>query len=88
MNVIYTEDNTHVVDSYKYTDIERKVMYILRERHLQHLKVTRTFESYVREWKGHNNLYHLHIARSHTKDVDMQEDISKFEELIWMVIGI
>ena len=87
MKVTYTENNTHVEDSYKCEDIGLEVMQIMRERHLRKLKVTRTFESYVREWKGHNRLFNLHIARSHTKDVDLNEDNTKLEDIVWMVIG-
>lgn len=87
MIIEYSENNTHVVDSYKAEDINLEVSYIIRERHLRHLKVTRSFESYVREWKGHNRLYYLHLFRSHTKDVDLDEDMSMLWELIWLILG-
>lgn len=87
MKIEYSEDNTHVEDSYLYTDYNLNVMTVIRERHFRHLKVTRSFESYVREWRGHNRLYYLHLFRSHTKDVDLDEDMSMFWELIWLIIG-
>lgn len=87
MKITYTENNTHVEDSYKATDINLEVGYITRERYLRHLPTTRTFESYVREWKGHNRLYKLHLFRKHTKDVDLDENMSMFWELIWLIIG-
>lgn len=87
MKITYTEDNTHVEDSYKETNINLSVSYIIRERYLRHLPQTRTFESYVREWKGHNRLYKLHLFRSHTKDVDLNENNSILEELIWLILG-
>lgn len=85
--IIFTKDNTHVEDSYKSTDIGLEVCYIIRERYVRGLPQTRTFESYVREWKGHNRLYKLHLFRSHTKDVDLNENNSVIEELIWKLIG-
>ena len=87
MKIEYSEDNTHVVDSYKIDNINLSVGYIIRERYLRYLKVTRSFESYVREWRGHNRLYYLHLFRSHTKDVDLDEDMSMFWELVWLIIG-
>lgn len=87
MKIEYSEDNTHVVDSYKIDNINLSVGYIIRERYLRHLKVTRSFESYVREWKGHNNLYNLHLFRKHTASVDLNEKQKPCEELIWLIIG-
>ena len=87
MTISYSENNTHVEDSYKIIDIELVVNYIMGERFIKRLPITRTFESYVREWKGHNRLYYLHLFRSHTKDVDLNEDMSMFWELVWLIIG-
>ena len=87
MKIDYSETNTHVEDSYKVNDINLEVMEIIRERYRRGLPVTRTFESYVREWRGHNRLYYLHLFRSHTKDVDLNENNSIIEELIWLIIG-
>ena len=88
MKISYTENNTHVEDSYLANDIKFEVGSIIRERYLQFLPVTRSFESYVREWKGHNRLYKLGLFRSHTKDVDLDENMSMIWEIIWMIIGI
>lgn len=85
--IIYTIDNTKVIDSYKITEIDIEVMEIMRERHRRNLPVTREFDSYVREWKAHNNMYNLHLFRKHTKDVDMEEPIKWYYELIYWIIG-
>lgn len=87
MIIEYSENNTHVVDSYKVKDINLEVMEIIRERNRRKLPVTRTFDSYVREWKGHNNLYNIGLFRSHTASVDLNENNSVIEELIWLIIG-
>lgn len=87
MKISYSENNTHVEDSYKAKDIGLEIMSIMRERKLRKLPVTRAFDSYVREWKGHNNLYKLHLFRSHTKDVDLEEPNKWYLELIWWLIG-
>lgn len=87
MNISYSKDNTHVEDSYKVKDIELEVMQIIRERQYRGLPISRTFDSYVREWKGHNNLYNLHLFRKHTASVDLNEKQKPYEELIWLIIG-
>ena len=87
LNISYSDDNTHVENSYLVEDIGFEVGSIIRERYLRKLQITRTYESYVREWKGHNRLYKLHLFRSHTKDVDLNENNSGIEELIWKLIG-
>ena len=87
MMISYSENNTHVEDSYKIIDIDLVVSYIMGERFIKNLPITRSFESYVREWKGHNNLYNIGLFRSHTKDVDLNENNSIIEEVIWLIIG-
>ena len=87
MKIKYSENNTHVEDSYTASDINFEVMEIIRERHRQRLPVTRSFDSYAREWKGHNRLYNLGLFKSHTKDVDLDENMSTFWETIWYIIG-
>lgn len=87
MRTTYSEDNTHVENSYEAKDLDLEVGYIIRERHIRHLPITRKFNSYVREWKAHNNLYKLGLFKSHTKDVDMEEPIKWYYELIYWLIG-
>jgi integrase len=87
MNINYSKDNTHVEDSYKVKDIDIEVMQIIRERQYRGLPISRTFDSYVREWKGHNRLYKLHLFRSHTKDVDLEEPSKWYLEIVWLIIG-
>lgn len=87
LKTTYEEDNTHVENSYLATDISFEVGYIIRERYIRHLPQTRKFDSYVREWKAHNNLYKLGLFKSHTKDVDLEEPIKWYYELIYWLIG-
>ena len=87
MDIIYSNDNTHVIDSYKVEDIGFEVGCIIRERYLRKLQITRTFESYVNEWRGHNRLYKLHLFRKHTKDVDLEEPQRLFWRIVWGIIG-
>ena len=90
IKISYSEENTHVENSYLIDtkeEINFEVMNIIRERQYEKKPVTRTFDSYAREWKGHNNLFKLGLFKSHTKDVDLNENNSKLEELAWLILG-
>ena len=91
MKITYSHDNTHIQDSYQIKlrkSMENEVEFIKQARKIRKYPVTRTTNSYVREWKGHNRLYRMGLFKSHTKDCDLEENISLFKELIWMVLGL
>lgn len=91
MKIIYNKNCTKVINSYqvqKEKDIKYYVSSIIEHRKKNNLPVTRDFNSYVSEWKAHNRLYNLGIKKDHTKDVDMEENISCKNEIIWRILGI
>ena len=58
--------------------------------------VTRTLNSYVREWKAHNRLYYWNINKDnkwskeiveHAKDCDLEENQSKFWAIVYLILG-
>jgi len=66
--------NLHIKDSYKTTaiaDIRARVIDFY-DKGL--LGKNRSIESYVAEWCAHNFLYEIGLFRSHTKDVDLNDD--------------
>jgi hypothetical protein len=87
MKVTYTKNLTKIFDSYKMKDVESEVKEIIEERARQGYPVTRTLQSYVKETKAHNRLYKLGLFRSHTKDVDLEENIEKKTECVWKILG-
>lgn len=90
MEIIYSKDNTKVIDSNSVKNdksIRNMVEWLVEERKMRKYPITRTVDSYVREWKGHNRLYEMGIAKSHTKDVDLNENNNILEELLWKIIG-
>jgi prolyl-tRNA synthetase len=89
MNVVYRETYTKVYDSYKYTneEIEQAVREIMATRKAMGLPVTRTFESYVNEWKTHNRLYKIGYQRNRTKDVDLEEEIDSTRNFLYSIFG-
>ena len=86
--IIYSEYNTKVMDGYMQANIERAVQEIIEVRKIKGYPVTRTKASYIAEWKAHNRLYRLGIKRSHTKDIDLEENIDKCKDIIYKVIGV
>lgn len=86
--IIYSKYNTKVIDGYLEKNIKRAVQEIIEVRKIKGYPVTRTKASYIAEWKAHNRLYHLGIKRSHTKDVDLEENIDKCKDIIYRVIGV
>lgn len=90
MEINYSPYNTKVINSYLLSTtkaIKEEVEWIKENRKARGYKVNRTTNSYVREWKGHNRLYKWNIRRSHTKDVDLNEEQNLFEKIIWLIIG-
>lgn len=86
MKIIYTKTCTKIYDSYKY-DADKLADEIIKTRYKAKLSITRDHTSYAREIRGHDRLYKLGLFKSHTKDVDLEEQNSKLMEIIWRIIG-
>lgn len=86
--IIYSKYNTKIIDGYLEENIERTVQEIIEVRRIKGYPVTRTKASYIAEIKAHNRLYRLGIKRSHTKDIDLEENINKCRDIIYRVIGV
>lgn len=87
MGIEYTYNNTKIINSYLYKNISTLVKEILEERLERNLPVTRSMISYAREIKAHNRLYKLGLFKSHTKDCDCEENIKKWKENVYKIIG-
>ena len=73
-----TRDNIHIENSYILTKEDRIKQYLINLRDsIKRFDLNcivfqkRTIKSLTKEWIAHNVLYKLHIARSHTKSVDL-----------------
>lgn len=91
MRIIYTENTTKIIDSYK-LKTNQKIEAIAYEIELTRLQKkipqTRTIKSYAREIKAHNRLYKLGLFKNHTKDTDLEEKTNKVKELIYTILSI
>ena len=90
MKIKYTKKCTTVYDCYEYTnkEIDKIGKEIVSKRKLKGYKVTRTAESYSNEIKAHKRAYKLGIMRNHSKDADLEENLSKKLEIVYKVFGI
>lgn len=71
---IIGEDNIRIENSYTITKegYIKNILTNLKNKVSNHIVFQkRTINSLTREWIAHNVLYKLHIARSHTKSVDL-----------------
>lgn len=59
------------------------------ERHLhpENQALMRSTASLVREWRGHNMLYDLHIMRSRTADVDFEAEQPWYLSAVWAILS-
>lgn len=92
-----SKENTKIVNSYMIKmkkSMQNEIDAMITMREMRKFPVTRSVNSYVREWKGHNNLYNLGLFKTHTKDVDLEEYIGIkgkikgfFMSIIWLILG-
>lgn len=84
---ICTNQCVTIIDSYNVKNIDE---------FLSELKITigkdfhykRSLSSWSKEWYVHNLLYKKGLFISHTKDVDLDEDESKFRLLCYQAFGL
>ena len=72
-----SEDNTYIEDSYrikKSKDMKNVLDHVRSKAPGEYIVHKRTLKSQVREWRAHNLLYALHIKRSRTRSVDLDNE--------------
>ncbi len=87
MKVDYNKDNTKIYDCYLIKNFDRDIYNIMRDREEKGFPITRSLRSYINETKAHAKLYNLGLFKSHTKDADLEENITPLKELIYSIIG-
>ena len=80
----------HIEDSYTVNDRSciRYIINDLKNTFSVPILTNRSTYSLASEWIAHNNLYKLHIARSHTKDVDLEWPQKWYYSLAWFLLGL
>lgn len=89
MKVEYTKNNTKIYDCYLLDN--KQIRSIAEEIELarlnKELPQTRSRGSYYYEIKAHKRLYKLGLFRIHTKDCDCEENIKKWKDRLFRIIG-
>lgn len=83
---VHESGNVTIYDSYKIT--RRKHMKEILERVNQHRDGNTSIWYQLCEWKTHNLLYELNIERSRTKDYDINDDISIWEKIGFVLLSV
>ena len=78
-------NNIHIVDSYKVHNID-EFLKELKDTLGNEFGYTRSVNSWSSEWYAHNLLYKFGLFRSHTKDVDINEDEYKIARFIYALM--
>lgn len=85
-----TNDNINIKDSYQITSKDLMIDTLTKIKYVYPSCETfnRKESDLIHEWRAHNRLYRLGLFRSHTKDVDLNANVSCFMQLIYNIIGI
>lgn len=82
------DTNIHIVDSYQIPNNKIKPFLNRMLKKINgRIIYKRTIDSWEKEWIAHNRMYKLGLYRSHTKDVDLDEDESKGRLFVYKVLG-
>jgi hypothetical protein len=88
--VIISLNNIHIEDSYQIKDIFGMLSFLELIQEQTDGSTTifkkRSYGSLICEWRVHNLLYDLHLFRSHTKDVDLN-NIKWYYNLIYIILS-
>ena len=89
INYTISSNNVHITDSYKVSKTYMPIVIKeLKNEYPDNLVLkNRKKISLIFEWSVHNFLYNLHIARSHTKDVDLEYPQKWYYKLGYNIFG-
>lgn len=85
-----TDTNIHIVNSYQITNkIVMESILLDTKEDYPDIRVfkERSMKSLINEWVGHNNLFKLHLFRSHTASVDLQVPVKWYEPIVWWLLS-
>lgn len=88
-NITVTDNCITVADSYTTADrhlIQCILEYVI-EQAPNNVTKNRSMFSLCNEWIAHSHLYKLGIARSHTRDVDLEYPQPVLHTIAWTILG-
>lgn len=89
-SISVTDNCITVHDSYKTSNREliRCILQYVKKTTPNEVTRKRTIKNLCNEWIAHTRLYHLGIAQSHTRDVDLEYPQSALHSIAWTILGI
>lgn len=84
-----TENCISVLDSYTTDDrtLIRSILEYVKVQAPNNVTKNRSMFSLCNEWIAHSLLYKIGIARSHTRNVDLEYPQSVLHSIAWTIIG-
>lgn len=88
-SILVTDSCITVVDSYTTTDrpLIRSILECVKSQAPNNVTKNRSMFSLCNEWIAHSRLYKLGIARSNTRDVDLEYPQSVLHTIAWTILG-
>lgn len=85
-----TDDVVHINDSYKVHRIKHMtyILAVLASKYPSCSVFKRSEFSLINEWRAHNLLYTFGLFKKRTKDVDMEEPIKWYLEVIYFILSL
>ena len=92
MLIKVSKNNIHIENSYE-TKTRNDMQLVLNDIRAHHSLgycnvLLITDKSLINEWCAHNVLYHLHLFRKYTKDVDLNYPQRKIVEIAYSIISL
>ena len=93
LDIEYNEQskNIRIINSYTIIkDRDKKIILQAINYQLKNQGIIfkRTIDSQLYEWKGHNVMYKWHLFRSHTTNVDINENESWWKRVCYTILSI
>lgn len=88
-SIIISDNCITVRDSYKtaHRSLIRSILMYVASQAPNMVTSKRSMNSLCNEWIAHTRLYNLGIARSHTRDVDLEYPQSALHSIAWTILG-
>lgn len=90
VSFLYTNNSLCIVDSYRFrkSDMMSILQIIRKTIATEGYLYSRSYESWETEWRAHNVLHSLGIARERTGSVDLNDDESKFRLFCYKLLSV
>ncbi len=88
-SILISDNCITIIDSYTTADrsLIRSILEYVKDKAPNNVTKNRSMFSLCNEWIAHSLLYKLGIAKSHTRDVDLEYPQSPLHTIAWAILG-